>query len=75
MERMEDTYSSSAQALRGSESSFQIIARASLFNASGGARNKSLVGAKALEVDQLATTEVSAGGAREGAGCIDALEI
>jgi len=53
----------------------QIIARASLLNASSGARNKSLVGAKALEVGQLATTKVSAGGARDGARCIDTLEM
>jgi len=44
-------------------------------NASGGTGDESLVGAEALGVSQLATTKVSAGGARDGAGCIDTLDM
>jgi len=72
---MEDTYSSSAQVPGSSKSSREILrVCASLFDASGGASNESLVGAKALEIGYRATTEVSGGGTCGSTRCIDSLE-
>lgn len=72
---MEDTYSSSAEGLRSSESICKILrVCARLLDTGGGARDESLVGAKTLGVGQCTTTKVSTGSARNGARCIDVLE-